>query len=497
MTYIISFHITKDKGTLILPFEYEGKKEIEFTFTHDQESVVTKLVEAMWDYNERNSKKKVSTIKDLLFVLTNGATKVKNEKLAKIKIKYESDYHNAFAALLDTGKFGVLSDDSIYMVPFKVPVPTKLLARILYYYNDTLKYAKSSLEYEKGRKGLLSCVNFWILALCNPNPEARNDLFNFIEELGLVLTPDGYFLTLKSVGYHDDNLEDYDGELDAETSWKEVIIAEWERIKRQKKSPKNYHFCTFTITNSDMRGHFIKEIEKDTPKGYRTIDFEVLGVLDDLYINKDKVRTPYFTDHYTRRMKFTVGDVVEMDRNLCNSDPGQGCSSGLHVGTAQYVLNSASSIRNFNKSKSAALAVAVNPADVVAVPRYAKGKIRTCRYYIVRVLSSTEEIKKFSDVELKEFDMEIYGKEKERLEEMINTIGINKYRKEEKDTKSTKTDKNKVKEIFNIETFQKKNATPQVKRLIASAEAVVKEQYASTGLSLPEIEALIATRLKK
>lgn len=71
-----------------------------------------------------------------------------------------------------------------------------------------------------------------------------------------------------------------------------------------------------------------------------------------------------------------LGGVVEMPRHGVNPDRGEGCSTGLHVGTWEYA----------NGFSRKTLTVAVNPRDVVAVPRDCESqKLRCCRYTVLDV----------------------------------------------------------------------------------------------------------------
>lgn len=63
---------------------------------------------------------------------------------------------------------------------------------------------------------------------------------------------------------------------------------------------------------------------------------------------------------------------VDPDRNKC-------CSRGLHVASWEYAATYMGEVL---------IEVQVNPKDVVAVPLdYNFGKMRTCRYRVVRVIS--------------------------------------------------------------------------------------------------------------
>lgn len=72
-----------------------------------------------------------------------------------------------------------------------------------------------------------------------------------------------------------------------------------------------------------------------------------------------------------------VGSIIEMPRSEVQFDPGQGCSTGLHVGTWSYAQSFAGTV----------LECHVNPRDVVSVPTDSGDqKLRTCRYEVVAKL---------------------------------------------------------------------------------------------------------------
>lgn len=74
------------------------------------------------------------------------------------------------------------------------------------------------------------------------------------------------------------------------------------------------------------------------------------------------------------RIPNPVGAVVEMPRLSVNTDRGNGCSTGLHVGTFEYAAGFGQRL----------LLVSVNPRDVVSVPRDCGfQKMRVCRYTVL------------------------------------------------------------------------------------------------------------------
>ena len=81
--------------------------------------------------------------------------------------------------------------------------------------------------------------------------------------------------------------------------------------------------------------------------------------------------------HHGRIPNF-LGATVSMPRESVAHDPGQACSTGLHVGTPEYARGYA---------QGALLKVVVNPRDVVSVPTDAGGeKVRVSEYTVVEVI---------------------------------------------------------------------------------------------------------------
>lgn len=70
----------------------------------------------------------------------------------------------------------------------------------------------------------------------------------------------------------------------------------------------------------------------------------------------------------------SVGNVVEMDRDMVTADPAVGCAAGLHVGTHNYAKGWGSTV----------VSVEVNPIHVVSVPyECSSQKMRVSRYKVL------------------------------------------------------------------------------------------------------------------
>tara|TARA_B100000929_G_scaffold284548_1_gene266950 strand:+ start:1691 stop:2749 length:1059 start_codon:yes stop_codon:yes gene_type:complete len=124
---------------------------------------------------------------------------------------------------------------------------------------------------------------------------------------------------------------------------------------------------------------------------YAFLEKNMLPLTDDGYIlayktvcfaDKDSkehnLKRGDLVDCYTRTMRNNIGDAVEMERNEVDDDPNNLCSFGLHAGSEAYYS------RFGHSANSVMLVVKVDPADVVAVPKYHHdGKFRSCRYEVL------------------------------------------------------------------------------------------------------------------
>lgn len=92
------------------------------------------------------------------------------------------------------------------------------------------------------------------------------------------------------------------------------------------------------------------------------------------------VRPDYF-DIYSGTIYNGPGLTIEMPTVAVDNNRNKGCSSGLHVGSLEYV-------RLYGREDSLVLICEVNPKDVVSVPYdHSCQKLRTSKYYVSEVSS--------------------------------------------------------------------------------------------------------------
>ena len=97
-------------------------------------------------------------------------------------------------------------------------------------------------------------------------------------------------------------------------------------------------------------------------------------------VNGKLVMSGDLVDKYSKRVRNNVGDVVEMQRNKVDDNPGRHCSHGYHVGALSY----AGPGGWYNSASDTVVLVKVNPADAVSVPTdHEFTKLRVCKYEVV------------------------------------------------------------------------------------------------------------------
>lgn len=219
-----------------------------------------------------------------------------------------------------------------------------------------------------------SLSKFWTLCALNPNSQARQDLFSFLQGGRFTITTNGLFVAYRNVAIKQ---EGEDREL-AEFVSTCVIKA-----KARKKAKNNFDIY------KDSEGYHMYNTKKrkTTPEG------ELIGNLKDL-AGQTFVHRTIYTDNYTKTFEITIGEPVCMDRSECDSNSASACSRGLHVGNKSFLTRGA-----FGQ---VGLVCLINPYNVVAVPKYDQNKLRCCEYLPIGIVEYD------SNSNLIEIDTDLY-----------------------------------------------------------------------------------------
>jgi len=246
-------------------------------------------------------------------------------------------------------------DNKFYLKGFeKVQLPDELVNKFI--------------SCKEKNEDIQSLVNFWKLCLLNPDPNGRQGLFKFIQRQNLIVTPKGYIVCYRQLV----KLKDADNQKLVNFAFEEAV-----RLKKQKASLSKFSIGLLEDEYVTL---------SHATKKYETFTGKILGTVSELSeLFKNKSVSEQFTDNKTRKMKISLGQVVKLSRDLCDKNPKVECSSGLHVGTPQFL-----SSNNFGSSN---VLVLVNPAHVVAVPYADAHKMRVCEYFPCYIIENLSVIK--------------------------------------------------------------------------------------------------------
>lgn len=276
----------------------------------------------------------------------------------------------------------------VYLAGFNTPVPMTLV--------EVIK------DYHEKNYPMEAILNFWQLLMLNPDTEVRNSLFDFIKTHDFVLTDNGYMVVYKAVSWVGET----------ENKMAEFITNMHLHVKKDwSKSPKAYVVYR-DLTDGELHITKAKTAKKWDVKAKKV---EVLGNLETMFknIGDYKAEGGHYTDMHTHQMVINVGELVSQERDLCDADPRNSCSNGLHVGATNYV-------ERFANSKSPILVCYVNPAHVVAVPNHDHSKMRVSEYFPFAIANF--EDRKIDIIEQSYFESDYADIEAEQLEEMVAKI---------------------------------------------------------------------------
>jgi hypothetical protein len=110
---------------------------------------------------------------------------------------------------------------------------------------------------------------------------------------------------------------------------------------------------------------------------YGFLEKNSLPITEDGYFLAYKKVNDNYTDIHTGKIDNSVGQIVEMNRDLVDDNPDSHCSTGLHFCSEEY-------LRDFGGSGNPVMILKISPADVVSIPSDANGaKGRCCAYEVV------------------------------------------------------------------------------------------------------------------
>jgi hypothetical protein len=292
-----------------------------------------------------------------------------------------------------------------------------------------------ALEFAKRRdnqEDLSAMMNFWRLCALNPDPRCREDLYKFLINNDLTLTPSGYFVAYRNVNVKNEGLRERN----------EFVAEQWLKIKTQKRGPKNFVVVwnnedqEFELMHEDKWSN-VNDETYEADKGYEDEDgfwveeweeedlYEYHGNLQELYVefvNLEASEQTVYTDGYTGRMEIILGQPVKIDRKQCDANPDRTCSRGLHAANSSWLTS--------GYFGSVGLAVLINPMHVIAVPYTDGGKLRCCEYLPIATIEYNDE-GKVIPIDTNTFELEYAEYTQEELEDLIENTPLESLKEHE------------------------------------------------------------------
>ncbi|HMT01730.1 MAG TPA: hypothetical protein PKD00_00230 [Burkholderiales bacterium] len=299
-------------------------------------------------------KKEISNlVNDINIEISEINSKINDLNLKMNSVKNENNFSEKLIIiqkeLLNNNIVYNIVNESLFKSGSEVRVPTILCD---YFYKAVS---------EKDISYLISLDKFWNNCLQKENYSNIEDLFIFIEDNNLTITPNGYlFLFRRVVDKNEEN----------EDKLFEYVSNEWKKCIINKIDPTLY-FVEF-----DGYDYYLSEKKSENSDSLESL---MQGYF------RDNINSPKYTDNHTKKFLYQLGKtyiINNVDNNVNNY-----CSHGLHLGSKDYVKNN-------GWLGSQIVGCIVNPRDIIAVADSAS-KLRVRKMHIACTISP-EELDNFS-----------------------------------------------------------------------------------------------------
>ncbi len=260
-----------------------------------------------------------------------------------------------------------IENNKVYLKGIKsIAIPSSIVGEFIRLHSEINYYKYQSLystpvkEYKEEFDALLM-FTFWLLL--NPIESSRNDCLDFVKKNDIQLTSNGLLICYRKV-------------VSKGSKNKELIkfISEnYFKKKKQKKSTKNYSIYS-------RLGEYILCKNNKLPKEDNPY-WENIGNLHELYQNLHTLKENTYTDNHTKTKTIKIGSIYKEDEDKIDLDNTVSCSSGLHIGSKQFMFDS------FGDTGVIAL---VNPMFVRSVPVADAHKMRVSEMFLATIADKEE-----------------------------------------------------------------------------------------------------------
>ena len=192
-----------------------------------------------------------------------------------------------------------------------------------------------------------------------------------------LLSIDGYLDTISAIMTKTNNQIRLEGEKKALSISEVELSDKWKEILSRHHRDKSVEVTGLVNFVNRLKAHNRLDKLDQLYEFLKHNDIKIIesgAIVGWKYLTNTKEKGVY-VDSYSKKIKQRIGSVIETDESNVDSNPDVTCSRGLHVGSWNYVKNSATIAK-----------VLVNPEDVVAIPTDYDGmKMRCKKYYIIDI----------------------------------------------------------------------------------------------------------------
>ncbi len=203
---------------------------------------------------------------------------------------------------------------------------------------------------------------------------------------------------------------------------------------------------------------------------YEFLEYNDLPLTEDGHFLAFKRVRQDWKDQYTGKLDNSVGNVVKMPREQCNSSRHQTCSRGLHIARYSFFASGA-----YGGCRT--ILVKVNPRDVCAIPvEYGNAKGRVCEYEVLAEVRNQAEVDElFERATVSTMQVQKTCKTEVKEEVTVVEVDQNVEDNQIQDVKKTSTTR---KEIKKAKTSILKKAAQAVKKAVRKVTGSDKKPVA-------------------
>lgn len=319
-------------------------------------------------------------------------------KQHKKEVEKAESVYKGFELLKSVDDF-IVEGNSVYLKGINRSLPPLLVekfAEIVSVYQEEGEEFNDMSGVLADDEEYVALKRFFMWCCLNPRAEVTDQLYGFLQQNGMRITKQGFFVALRNVV----NVAGNDSEV------VEFISNAYNKIKGVwKKKPIDY----VVYSSDDFKGYkFTKDTTVSTPD-FQSRNNVIVGNLQELYEDLPNMRENRFTDNWTRTFDIRIGKPVQMKPEECSWSTQDCAEAGLHFAghTAPYVLCGDTSVF-----------VLINPMTVVGIGSE-KGRCYEYFPFMTTNVEEADEIMNSEDYDFLQMDEHYAIEQLEQLEDRV------------------------------------------------------------------------------